>query len=326
MIVEKILKQLTPERVEKEIKAIQKIKLPPELQKWVDEYEKIGGRDGFIWKWLYKMFQIVQIPVIAQKYKKNLLITKILMTMFIVQLDDIADKEQNKNLLNELLKIPLNNNYIKTNYLTAKEKRYLFFTKKVWNDIEKRIKKYPKYKELKEILDYDINQVLNAIKYSYLVNKTPSLINKTEYWLYLPYNMVLFIYSAFDLMCSHHFKLKEIGKIREIIWRAQRMARIGNWITTWQREIKENDFSSGVFAYAMDVGAITSKDLKKENSINLTKTIKKMKLEKALLKEWERYYNEISKISKRTGIINIKDYLARLEKLIILHLISNGHK
>jgi len=325
-IINKVLKKLTSQQIKKELETVKKIQLSSELQKWVNEYKKVGERPDFIWKWLCRMLSIIQLPIISQKYRKSLLEIKVFVVMFMVQLDDVADKKQNWNLLNELLKIPLEQNYIELRRLKSEEKQYLIFTQKLWNYITKRIKRYPKYKELKEVLSYDISQVLNAMKYSYLVNKNPYLINKTEYWLYLPYNMGFFLYFDLDLMCSPNFNFKALGSMREIIWKAQNMARIGNWVSTWEREIKDKDFTSGIFAYAIDSGVISIDDLKKENESEIIKKIKKAKIEERLLNEWEQYYFEIKELGKKIKKFNIKDFLSRFEKLIIGHLISKGYK
>ncbi len=325
-VVTGILKQLTPERIEKEINEIQKVKLPLELQRWMEEYEKVGERDEFIWKWLYKMFQVVSPFSVIKKYQKSLWSVKVLVTMFIVQLDDIADKQKNEILLDKLLKISLKQNHIDFNYLNKKEKRYLIYTKNLWNYIEQKIKKYPKYKKLKKIFYFDTVQVLNTIKYSHFLNNYPYLINKTECDLYMPYNMVAMIYSELDLMCLSNIDFRKFGKIREIILLAQKMARIGNWISTWEREIYEDDFSSGVFIYAIDLGITTIDEMNKKNKLKIIKKIKNTKIEKNFLKEWERYYYEIEKLGTGIKAIYIKKFLSGLEKLIVLHLISKKYK
>lgn len=324
MIIEKILKQLTPERIRKEIEEMQEIKIPPELQKWVKEYEKVGKRKNFIWKWAYRVAQIITFPGVPRRYQRSLSKTKFLMIMFIVLLDDVSDEMQNKKLLDEILKIPFEENYIKTSQLSQKEKRYLDFTIEIWHFIQKIIRGYPYYQKFRSILEYDTRQLLNGTRYAYLVNQNLYLANEIEYQIYLSYNTPVLLNYMIDLTCLPKFDVKNLWSVRKIAWYAQLMTRIDNWISTWEREIEEDDFTSGVFVYALENNIVEVEMLRQNRSEEIVEKIKKSKTEEYFLKQWEKFYNEMSNLIKKNKSIDGKEILEMVEELAILHLVSKG--
>ncbi len=325
MVINKILRQITLERVKKENEEIRKIELPAEIEKWIKEYEKLGERNKYLWKWMYKSVQVITSPTVHGKYKKSLWVVKTLIIMFITLLDDIADKTRNKTLLNELLKIPLAQADIKLNRLNRKERRYVVSAIGLWNHIMKTIRTYPRYPEFKDLFEYDMVPVMDEMKYSFLVNKNIYLINRIEYWLFLPYNMQSFVSYTVDLMCSPSFKIKDLRVLREIIWFLQKMAKIGNWLSTWERELREKDFTSGIFAEALDSGTLKTNKLAPQKTSIIAQKIKNAKTERILFKEWEKCYNEIKELNKKIKITNKKEILSGAEKFLILHLINKGN-
>lgn len=325
MKVEEILKSITPGVKKGEIEKIQKVKLPPELEEWVKKYNKIGGRNRFIFLWLYRIIKIVTLPIAAKKYRLSLWKAKFLIALFIILLDDIADKTQQKRLLDELFKVPFAQADIKDNKLNQNEKKYLIVTIKLWNCIEKEIKKYPRYEEFKDIFQFDIYQLINTMRYSRLVNKTPFLINKTEYWLYSSYSEESMICFTLDLMCSRSFDIKNFGTMRELGWQAQKMTRVGDCLSTWMRETKENDLTSGIFAYAINSNVLTIDDLTKRDSSQIIQKIKNSQIEQTLIEEWKKAYQEFNKLNKKHHILSTETIFLMFQKLIISHFASKEY-
>lgn len=328
MIVEKILKQITPSRMKNDLAAIKKIKLPPKLQKWAREYEKIGGRDGFIWKLFLKAKREINCMPVKKPYRAPLMEINFLITMFVVLLDDVADKNQNKKLLNKLIKVPLMKNSAKYGKFNKKEKDYLSFTVKVWERINQLVIKSPLYEKFKDMFKRDINQMIRAINRDCFINKNHCAINKTDYWLHSPHAMQFIIGAAVNLMHLSVFVPRELKIVGEIAWQGQKMARVGNCVSTWEREINDNDFSSGVFAYAIDSGTLTVQDLTNANRAEIIKKIKKADIEGKLLKEWEKARNRIFYFWERKKIktMNIKKFIKGLDNLLALEMISKNHK
>ncbi len=190
--------------------------------------------------------------------------------------------------------------------------------------MENFAKACPKHSEFEEIFKYDIAQIINALKYDYLVNKHHFLINETEYWRYSPNTMQIVAAMTLDLMCSSEFNRCELGAVRELAWGAQKMGRIANCLSTWEREIKENDFTSSVIAYALKAEILSVNELKKKNQTEIIKKIKTAGIEKYLLKDWEGCYLNIFRLSKKIKSINFNEFIRGTRELHCMYLVSRG--
>jgi hypothetical protein len=102
------------------------------------------------------------------------------------------------------------------------------------------------------------------------------------------------------------------------------MGRIGNMLTTWEREVLDRDFSSGIFAYAMDRGLLRPEDLRHEPAHEIMAVLEATDCQGHFIQEWNHHRSEMERKIARVHSIDLRPYLHAFEELIKLHLGSRG--
>ncbi|WP_122091255.1 hypothetical protein [Halalkalicoccus subterraneus] len=238
------------------LRDVRAVTLPPGLARLADEYnDTIGDRDPYLWKWLYEVIPLFRLSTVEARYADQLLEQKLLLAIYITLLDDLAEIHGDGETFDEARKLSRPHQEISYDRHGLDEKR-LRFAETVWNGFEQRQRDAPFYGEYRALFDFDVGQTLNAIDYSLLLNDNPAMGNTRECKLYDSHNMAVYSYVDLDLMYSPGFSRADLSTLRSITWYVQYLARIGNWIATWERELVEGDYTSGVIARALETGVV----------------------------------------------------------------------
>jgi len=318
-VISGILKDINIKSVVQSLEEIQKINLPEVLTEWLNKYEKVGERNDFICKWTFQGMKKVTLDSVDDEYKNSVYVTKTKSIILNYLLDDLIDRRKQK----EVLEVIINSEEI-YRPKNEKDRETIKLARDLWQDVQKDIKQYPKYSEFRELFFYDYEQFFNALRYSFLLNNRPFINNLIENQMYLSHNMQGIISIDIDLMASPKLDCDDLPILREIAWFAQRLGRIGNSLTTWEREVKEDDFTSEIFALAVCENVLDASDFKDKEKV--VRKIKESKLEKKLLKEWENNYRVMSILGSNIKSFSLDSFMQGLRELIRMHLISTGHK
>lgn len=306
--------------------------LPENLAAVAEEYDDaVGQRSQFLWKWFHFLNPYFRLSTVREQYEDKVRDDKTLLTFYVTLLDDLVDERNDRVTYQEAAKVPFD-------HRAADEGRAgvdgecLAFARRVWEEFEGSLRVAPQFREFRDLFEYDLRQALNAVQYAYVVNNYPYTANMTEAYAYSSHNMVLIAFADIDLMHSLQFDREELGTLRSILWTAQKMARIGNWVTTWERELAEGDFTSGVLVAAYERGVITDDDLRRlrtnpsdEVVASVVERIEDEDVPAALLDQWGRYYEEIERTPELASV-DVDDLLAGMVTVMEFHLASEGLK
>lgn len=306
---------------------IQDVDLPPNVSEFADKYEQnIGIRSDFLWRWMYSLLPNFRLSCVSEEYHSTVREEKTLFTMFITTLDDLAERGPEESPFAQARMIPFAEQSA-SHPQTEFPNPSIEFATKLWQDFESRLQNSPRYREFVDMFEFDFRQSLNAMEYAQLVSSQPDIATLSEAYRYDSHNMVLFLYATIDLMYSPSFDRSDLTILRETLRHLQQLARIGNWTTTWKRELQEGDFSSGVVISALQEGVIEPSELTSEkvDTDDLIRRIDAANVETCLNERWHKDYenlkegpemNSVDRHKLLQGMKTVRDY----------HLQSRGLK
>jgi transketolase C-terminal domain/subunit len=298
--------------------------LSSDVERWVAQYREIGSRDLYLWKWCRLGAEITTLPGVVPELRAHVCDTKVLSIVLCVLLDDVADQHGNGQLLDALLEMTCWGSCQSWPRLSAAERRHAETARALWIEYQARFAGYPVRAPFEPVLRFDLQQFFNTMRYSHLVNGRPYLLNTTEHDLYTSHNMMMISFGTLDLMCSPGFPLGEVSALREMLWHAQNMGRIGNLLSTWQRELAERDFTSGVFARALRTGDLTLAQLQASPPAEIEATIRARGHLAHFHQKWQEHRQKCHARAEAVRSLDLRAVLEGHDRFFAMHLGSQG--
>jgi len=308
------------------LRAVDDVDLPDEVDRLASAYERqFDDRSRFVWQWIYSLFPSFRLSSVADEHAAEVRTRKTVLTMYVTVLDDLVETHGDHGTFREACKLHETGHEPEPDRADV-DAETLAFVEEVWESFTDGLADAPRHDEFDDVFTYDLDQTMTAIEYSAVVSTNPQIANVTGARRYDTHNMVMFPYADVDLMYSPTFELGDFGALRDLIWDLQEMARIGNWITTWERELAEGDYSAGVVVTALQEGVVTPTELTEGDHDAVVARIRDHGIEERFRRRWERLYRSVRRSQTDTDSVDLDALVDGMETVFEYHLASEGRK
>lgn len=316
-----------------EMRTLRDQPLPAAIQPIVERYREMrGSRDVFIWKWVHELNPHFTFPIVPPDHADRVRNLKTVGTLFVTLLDDVLEKEHDLATFRQASKAPFPGREPEP-HRDGVDAEYVGFTTDVWEWIDDQLRSGHDYGRYIDFLQYDLKYTLGAIEYSHLVTESPATTGIEEHVQREAHNMMMYPYLNIDLMFASDVRPDHVSVLRQAVYHAQRMARIGNWISTWRRELGEGDFSAGPIVYAVDQGIVSRDDLRRIDEAgsealieSVADQIERAGIESYFLDRWQDHYEDLVAIRDDFRPVDLTPFVEGMCQVLRYHVASTGLK
>lgn len=305
-----------------------RVSLPADVEQLVDRYEAVtDDRDTLLWNWLYYVFPMFRLSSVPDRHCEATRNAKFCFSYYMTILDDLSERHLDRETFEEGRKIPFGSTTSRHD-ASGVDSAMLGLLEDSWERTEEYLADAPRQADFRELFEFDLRQSLNTMDYNRLVNQAPHLSNTHGTELYDTHNMLLYIYVGIDLAFSPDFAEEDLATLREVTWEAQRLARISNWVTTWRRELDEDDYTSAVVTEALQRGVVTVEELQDEDVPNdaIAERIESTGIEREFMLRWNDIYGDLQSAEYDTTSVDVHDFVAGMERLLEVDVAARGYK
>jgi hypothetical protein len=319
---------VTPQAVPKIVRDMTETELPPEFDPLLDHYAAVTtDRDQLLWQWLYYVFPSFRLSSVPREYVEPARKAKFCFSLFMTVLDDLSERHHDKETFEQGRKIPFGSTRCDAD-APGVDTEVLSLLQESWDLTEAYLKRAPRREEFRDLFEFDFRQSLNTMDYNRLVNEGPQLASPLGAELYDTHNMLLFVYVDIDLAFSPDFAHADLATLRDVTWDAQRLARIGNWVTTWERELDECDYTSRVVIEAIERGVVTEDEIRTDDVPNeaLARRIKDAGIEHEHLLSWNETYRKLVSREYDVDSVDVHSFVDGMRHLLEVDVKARGLK
>lgn len=319
---------VTTKRLPRIVRDMTQTELPPEFDPLLDHYAALTtDRDQLLWQWLYYVFPSFQLSSVPAEYAAPARKAKFCFSLFMTVLDDLSERHRDKETFEQGRKIPFPSTQCDVD-AAGVDAEALALLEESWELTRAYLDRAPRRDDFEELFEFDFRQSLNTMDYNRLVNEGPHLASPQGAELYDTHNMLLFVYVDIDLAFSPDFDWDDLAVLRDVTWDAQRLARIGNWVTTWERELDECDYTSRVVIDAIERGVVTEAEIRDDEVPNetLARRIKAAGIEREHLLSWNETYRSLVSREYDVDSVDIHSFVDGMRHLLEVDVKARGLK